>query len=136
MSIYIRKVLTSTGSKFGKVKKHGNVWNQAHACKFRHKVLTNIAKHYKKHKSEAEVKEIEKLFNSLGKRHKTVMAMWDKIRNRSDHEHNLKVIAEETGQMTCLASLFVCVEVLRPSQPNGVMSSAVSLPNHMFTGQA
>ena len=33
-------------------------------------------------------------------------------------------------------SLFVCVEVLWPSQPNGVMSSAVSLPNHTFTGQA
>ena len=33
-------------------------------------------------------------------------------------------------------SLFVCVEVLRPSQPNGVMSNAVSLPNHTFTGQA
>ena len=32
--------------------------------------------------------------------------------------------------------LFVCVEVLRPSQPNGVISSAVSLPNHTFTGQA
>ena len=32
--------------------------------------------------------------------------------------------------------LFVCIEVLRPSQPNGVMSSAVSLPNHTFTGQA
>ena len=32
--------------------------------------------------------------------------------------------------------LFVCVEVLRPSQPNGVMSSLVSLPNHTFTGQA
>ena len=31
---------------------------------------------------------------------------------------------------------FVCVEVLLPSQPNGVMSSAVSLPNHTFTGQA
>ena len=30
-----------------------------------------------------------------------------------------------------------CVEVLQPSQPNGpVMSSAVSLPNHMFTGLA
>ena len=29
---------------------------------------------------------------------------------------------------------FVCVEVLRPCQPNGVMSSAVSLPNHTFTG--
>ena len=32
--------------------------------------------------------------------------------------------------------LFVCVEVLRPSQPSGVMSSAVSLLNHTFTGQA
>ena len=29
-----------------------------------------------------------------------------------------------------------CVEVLRPSQPNGVISSAESLPNHTFTGQA
>ena len=27
-------------------------------------------------------------------------------------------------------------EVLQPSQSNGVMSSAVSLPNHTFTGQA
>ena len=33
-------------------------------------------------------------------------------------------------------TVFVCVEILRPSQPNGVMSSAVSLPNHTFTGQA
>ena len=32
--------------------------------------------------------------------------------------------------------LFVCVAVLRPSQPNEVMSSTVSLPNHTFTGQA
>ena len=31
---------------------------------------------------------------------------------------------------------FVCVEVLWPSQPNGVMLSVVSLPNHTFTGQA
>ena len=32
--------------------------------------------------------------------------------------------------------LFVFVEILWPSQPNGVMSSVVSLPNHTFTGQA
>ena len=32
--------------------------------------------------------------------------------------------------------ILICVEVLRPSQPNWVMSSAVSLPNHTFTGQA
>ena len=35
-----------------------------------------------------------------------------------------------------LLLLFVCVEVLQPSQHNGVMSSEVSLPNHTFTGQA
>ena len=33
-------------------------------------------------------------------------------------------------------NLSVCVEVLQPSQLNGVMSSLVSLPNHTFTGQA
>ena len=33
-------------------------------------------------------------------------------------------------------NLFVCVEVLQPSQPSGVMSRAVSLPNPTFTGQA
>ena len=32
--------------------------------------------------------------------------------------------------------LFVCVEVLWPSQPNGVISIVVSLPYHTFTGQA
>ena len=32
--------------------------------------------------------------------------------------------------------LEVCVEVLRSSQPSGVMSSMVNLPNHTFTGQA
>ena len=32
--------------------------------------------------------------------------------------------------------VFVCVEVLRPSQPIGVMSSPVSLPSHTFTGKA
>ena len=30
---------------------------------------------------------------------------------------------------------FVCVEVLRPSQPNRVMLSAVSLSYHTFTGR-
>ena len=44
----------------------------------------------------------------------------------------------KSGAIRMPKDLFVCVcvEVLRPSQPNGVMSSAVSLPNHTFTGQA
>ena len=32
--------------------------------------------------------------------------------------------------------LFVCVDVLWPSQLNGVLSSVVILRNHTFTGQA
>ena len=36
----------------------------------------------------------------------------------------------------CNVEFNICVEVLRPSQPNRIMSSAVSLPNHTFTGQA
>ena len=46
---------------------------------------------------------------------------------------NLIFISRTNFMLSCL---FVCVEVLRPSQPNGVMSRAVSLPNHTFTGQA
>ena len=34
-----------------------------------------------------------------------------------------------------LSVYFVCVEVLRPGQLNGVMSSMVNLPNNTFTGQ-
>ena len=30
----------------------------------------------------------------------------------------------------------ICVEVLQPSQPNRIMLSRVSLPNHTFTEQA
>ena len=40
------------------------------------------------------------------------------------------------GDLLYVFRVFVCVEVLRPSQPNGVMSSVVSLPNNTFTGQA
>ena len=39
-------------------------------------------------------------------------------------------------QMSCSkASDFVCVEVLRPSKPNGVMSSAVSLLTTRLLGR-
>ena len=35
-----------------------------------------------------------------------------------------------------IETLFFFFEVLQPSQPNVVMSSAVSFTNHTFTGQA
>ena len=50
-------------------------------------------------------------------------------------EH-LGVICTALKCMYIFRIQFVCVEVLWLSQPNGVMSSAVNLPNHMFTGQA
>ena len=42
----------------------------------------------------------------------------------------------KTFKKAAMAAIIVCVEVLLPSQPNGVISSAVSLPNHSFTEQA
>ena len=36
---------------------------------------------------------------------------------------------------TNLRALFVCLFVLRLYGPNGVISSAISLPNHTFTWQ-
>ena len=38
--------------------------------------------------------------------------------------------------IVAFSRLVSCVDVLWPSQPSGVMSSAVSLPNHTFAGQA
>ena len=46
------------------------------------------------------------------------------------------VLKLEQVYFTSCCGIFVCVEALRPSQPNGVMSSVVSLPTHTFTGQA
>ena len=42
-----------------------------------------------------------------------------------------QIFPTDAGQLSGRL-FFVCVEVLRPSQPNGVMSSAVSLPNHVY----
>ena len=44
------------------------------------------------------------------------------------------LVKDSVKSMRCIQ--FVCVEVLRPSQPNGVMWTGVNLPNHTFTGQA
>ena len=54
----------------------------------------------------------------------------------SDLARNRTLFLQRYRKRNIEIDLFVCVEVLRPSQPNGVMSSAVSLPNHTFTGQA
>ena len=40
------------------------------------------------------------------------------------------------GNQILSHSYLVCVEVLQPSQPIGVMLRAVSLHNNTFTGQA
>ena len=57
-----------------------------------------------------------------------------RVASSVDPDEMLHFAASHLG-LHCLL-LFVCVEVLRPRQPNGVMSSTVSLPNHMFTWQA
>ena len=56
--------------------------------------------------------------------------------NSTDPDQTAPLGAVLSGSALFKYSGFVCVEVLRPSQPNGVMSSVVSLPNHTFTGKA
>ena len=63
------------------------------------------------------------------------------LKNRKIIMRKLPLIWSDTTnsyirQILTQITTLVCVEVLRPSQPNGVMSSAVSLPNHTITGQA
>ena len=58
---------------------------------------------------------------------------------QSCYHHLTIMITDSTSDRngpTKFVLLVGCVEVLRPSQPNGVMSSVVSLPKHTFTGQA
>ena len=45
-------------------------------------------------------------------------------------------LEKATSMIKEVVFLCLCVEVLWPSQPYGVMSSAVSSPNHSFTGKA
>lgn len=97
-NIYVRKVYKTNMSKFGKEKKTDTVWNQAYACIFCKKVITNISKHLKKHKRMPEIKEIKQLGKHLGKRHKKVMAKWALLRNKGDHQHNLLVIGNQSGE--------------------------------------
>ena len=62
---------------------------------------------------------------------------WKKLRNKEiSRELVEKLVLFGRKTNILFGVMFVCVEVLRPSQPNGVMSSVVSLPNHTFTGQA
>ena len=42
-------------------------------------------------------------------------------------------LGQGTGNITTVKPVFVCVERLWPSQPIRVMSSMVSLPNHIFS---
>ena len=58
------------------------------------------------------------------------------FRRQGDITHGPSQLELSFLYPTPLPNAIVCVEVLWPSQPNGVMSSVVSLPIHTFTGQA
>ena len=45
------------------------------------------------------------------------------------------LIVPMLSDQSSLGALFVCVEILRPSQPKGFMMCAVSLPNLLLMGR-
>ena len=62
------------------------------------------------------------------------MCLWPEVMSAVQNQY--RYCYNTAAYLQMRNTVFVCVEVLRPSQPNGVMSSTVSLPNHTFTGQA
>ena len=62
--------------------------------------------------------------------------LWEKVKIFDKGSDKGFALNHAKSLQIYFSCVFVCVEVLRPSQPTGVMSSAVSLPNHTFTGQA
>ena len=62
--------------------------------------------------------------------------IWWALRKLGVEEWIMRLVQGMYANVRSCVCLFICVEVLRPSQPNGVMSSVASLPNHTFTGQA
>lgn len=91
-NIYVRKVLKSQYDVHGQKKKRTTVWNQVHCCKFCKNIVTNIAKHLRKHSKEDDVMEVLQMSKRLGARNKLFMAKWDILRNEGDHIHNKKTL--------------------------------------------
>ena len=62
--------------------------------------------------------------------------LWKGLLNRTSFfsNHIFELYYENCSDFI-LVSGFVCVGVLQPSQPIGVMSSAVSFPNHTLLGR-
>jgi hypothetical protein len=96
--IYVRKLLTSSHTAAGKKKASDRVWNQSHSCLFCKKVVSNIAKHLRKHRNQPEIKEILAVSSQLGPKNKRTRAMWDIVRNKGDHQQNMRVLNEGKGE--------------------------------------
>ena len=96
--IYITKLQTSDKSIFGKAKKHSRVHDFYHACVYCHKLFSNITNHLRnKHKQNSEVKRIIDL--GVGEHtRKTRRRLWDILRNRGDHLHNMEVLKRKNGR--------------------------------------
>ena len=54
---------------------------------------------------------------------------WHEMSNPAFWEHMTNLLSTELAQR----KVFVCIEVLQPSQRTGVMSSTVSSPDHTFS---
>ena len=85
------------------------------------------------------------IYNSLGKFSRRQIDIFFVFPRKGDNLHEISnpiFWEKQNVPYFCLLNFnpacyaFVCVEVLWPSQPEWVMSSAVNLPNHTFTEQA
>ena len=98
-SIYVTAVSNSSTTVAGKVKKNPRVWNRRNFCTFCTFVGTNISKHIKTHKGESEVAKVIAMTESNEDNKKEVKAQLEILRNRGNHEHNVQVHQECSGEL-------------------------------------
>ena len=95
-AIYVRKVLHSTQSKDGKVKKRQRVQTNYTCCFICHKLVSNFRKHIWTHKTYGEVQELEKLKTIDEKEYFRKLTL---LRLRGNHDHNMNVKTQRAGEL-------------------------------------
>ena len=107
-SIYVTRVLKSTTSPNGSMKKSDRVYNSRNCCPYCEKMVSNFAQHVLgiQHRNEPEVVEIIKLEvqqsendtenQERQKKRKDLLAI---LRNKGNNIHNVKVLQTKSGEL-------------------------------------
>ena len=97
-----------------------------------------ILSEIRKHNKYALTPFIYNIMNNITRLHDDQDLLWRRIifLNSPKKSYVVRTQKNHLAEVLLIHFFFLCVEVLQPSQSNGVMTSGVSFTNHTFTGQA